>query len=343
MQKRLNNIVLGLIVCLIAAFMLSLSLGSVAIPLTDLVKLLSGQDIAQPVWSKIVWQLRLPRTIMALLAGASLALSGLLMQTFFRNPIAGPFVLGISSGAGLGAAVWIMAGVWLLEMGLISSASLYNSWALVVAACLGAGLMLILILLLAWRSGDINILLILGLMLGSAVSAVVMLLQFFSGREELQRFVLWGMGDLGAVTWMELWILIPLISVMLGLGFLLMQPMNVLLLGEDYARSMGVAVNRLRWQLIVITAIMTGAITAFCGPIAFIGIAVPHLARSLLRSQRQQALMPVTVLLGMLILLICQIIAQLPMQDRILPLNAITSLLGAPVVLWMVWNMQRSR
>lgn len=340
MQTKLGNIILILSVSLLTTALLSLSLGSVWIPLTDLGRILLGLEVDQPVWPKIVWQLRLPRTIMALLAGAALAMSGLLMQTFFRNPIAGPFVLGISSGAGLGAAVWIMGAGWLLEMGLIASATLFNAWALVIAACIGAALVLLLILLLAWRMSDINVLLILGLMLGSAVSALVMLLQFFSGREELQRFVLWGMGDLGAVGWSDLMILIPIILLMLLAGLLLMQPLNVLLLGEDYAKSMGVNVSRLRWQLILITAVLAGSITAFCGPIAFVGIAVPHLARSLLRSQRQQLLMPVTILLGMLLLLICQIIAQLPMQDRILPINAITSLLGAPIVVWIVWRIR---
>jgi iron complex transport system permease protein len=340
MQLKLGNIILILSVSLLVAVLLSLSLGSVWIPIKDLGRILVGQEVDQPIWSKIIWQLRLPRTLMALLAGAALAISGLLMQSFFRNPIAGPFVLGISSGAGLGAAVWIMGGIWLVEMGLITTASLFNTWALVIAACFGAGLVLLLILLLAWRTADINILLILGLMLGSAVSALVMLLQFFSGREELQRFVLWGMGDLSSVGWTELAILVPLILLTIGAAFLLMQPLNVLLLGEDYAKSMGVSVKTLRWKLILITAILAGSVTAFCGPIAFVGIAVPHLARSILRTQRQQLLMPVTLLLGMLLLLICQIIAQLPMQDRILPINAITSLLGAPVVVWIVWRIR---
>ena len=313
-----------------------------SIPFVELFKALFGFETKEVVQSTIVWQLRMPRTLAAMLAGAALSISGLLMQTFFRNPIAGPFVLGISSGAGLGAAIWIMGAGLLVQWGLISTASLYGSWALVLSACMGAALVLIILLLVSRRMPDVNTLLILGLMLGSSVSALVMILQFFSGKQELQRFILWSMGDLGSLTWQELSILSPIVSIAIFFALLLAQPLNAMLLGETYARSLGVSVNQLRRQIIIITAILAGSITAFCGPIAFVGIAVPHIARLLWRTQRHQTLIGGSLLLGMLVLLYCQLLAQLPLKDNILPINAVTSLLGAPIVIWIVISIRQT-
>lgn len=336
-----NNIFIALSVLLFLGIILSLSLGSISIPFPEVVKALAGQKTEQSVQSTIIWQLRMPRTLAAMLAGAALSISGLLMQTFFRNPIAGPFVLGISSGAGLGAAIWIMGAAVLVEWGLISNASLYGSWALVSAACIGAALVLILLLLVSHRLPDVNTLLILGLMLGSSVSALVMILQFFSGKQELQRFILWSMGDLGSLTWRELSVLSPIVLVAIGFAALLAQPLNAMLLGEAYARSLGVSVPKLRRNIIIITAVLAGSITAFCGPIAFVGIAVPHIARLLWQTQRHQTLIWGSILLGMVVLLYCQLLAQLPLQDNILPINAVTSLLGAPIVIWIVLTMRK--
>jgi iron complex transport system permease protein len=294
---------------------------------------------SEDIVGKIIWQLRMPKTLTAILAGASLSLSGLLMQTFFRNPLAGPYVLGISSGAGLGAAIWIMGSGWLLSMGL--SGVLLNSWGLVIASSIGAGLVLLILLAVSWRIGDVSTLLVLGMMLGSAVGAVVMLLQFFSGSESLQRFVFWNMGDLGGLANAELAVLAIVNIIAIGFSFILAQPLNVLLLGEENAKTLGVNVQKLRWMLILTTAILAGSVTAFCGPIAFVGIAVPHAARMLWRTQRHQILIPGTILLGMVVMLFCQIIATLPFQDKILPINVVSSLLGAPAVIWIALSVRK--
>lgn len=341
MNARQRNIFIVLIACLVLGLCLSLALGTVYIAPSKLFPALLGWEEALPVHNKILWQVRIPRSIAALLAGASLSLSGLLMQTFFRNPIAGPFVLGISSGAGLGAAIWMMGAGWLLSWGIIGNADLFNSWGLVISACIGAGLVLMLLLAVAWRIQDVGTLLILGMMLGSAVGALVILLQFFSGREELQRYVFWSMGDLGGLSWSEIAVLGPLTLGTILLAPLLAQPLNVLLLGEDNATALGVSVKRLRWQIILSTAILAGSITAFCGPIAFVGIAVPHAARMLWRTQRHQILIVGTILLGMVVLLYCQLLAQMLFKDKVLPINVVTSLLGAPVVVWIVLSIRK--
>lgn len=323
---------------LLIGIVLNLALGSVYLPIPKILSAFFAAD-REDIVGKILWQLRMPKTMTAILAGASLSLSGLLMQTFFRNPLAGPFVLGISSGAGLGAAIWIMGSGWLLSMGI--AGALLNSWGLVMASSIGAGLVLLLLLAVSWRISDVGTLLILGMMLGSAVAALVMLLQFFSGSEELQRFVFWNMGDLGGLSNAELSVLSIVNIIAIGFSFILAQPLNVLLLGEENAKSLGVNVQRLRWMLILTTAILAGSITAFCGPIAFVGIAVPHAARMLWRTQRHQILIPGTILLGMVIMLYCQIIATLPFQDKILPINIVTSLLGAPAVVWIALTVRK--
>ena len=323
---------------LMLGIVLNLALGSVYVPFSTVISALFGGE-SETVFGKIIWQLRMPKTAAAMLAGASLSLSGLLMQTFFRNPLAGPFVLGISSGAGLGAAVWIMGSGWLVSLGF--AGAFLNSWGLVAASSLGAALVLILLLAVSRRINDVSTLLILGMMLGSAVSAIVMLLQFFSGSEALQRFVIWGMGDLGGLGTVEIIVLTVLNISVLSFALLLAQPLNVLLLGEENAKSLGINVQKLRWYIIVTTALLAGSITAFCGPIAFVGIAVPHAARMIWRTQRHQILIPGTILLGMVVMLWCQTIATLPFHDKIIPINIITSLLGAPAVVWIALSFRK--
>ncbi len=336
MSSKQRNIFILLFCLMGIAIFLNLSLGSVAIPFNKIISALFGAE-SGTVYEKIVWQLRIPKIATAILAGASLSLSGLLMQTFFRNPIAGPFVLGISSGAGLGAAIYIMGAGWLLGLGFS-----YSGWGLAASSSIGAAVVLLLILAVSYRVNNISTLLIIGMMTGSAVSATVMLLQFFSGREELQRFILWSMGDLGGLNWQELSMLTFVCFSGFIFSFFLAQPLNVLLLGEENAESLGVSVKKVRWMIILTTAILAGSITAFCGPIAFIGIAIPHAARILWKTQRHQILIPGTVILGMSVMLFCQLLATLPFHDKILPINAITSLLGAPAVIWIVLSIKRS-
>lgn len=331
--------ILGLLFLTLLLVVLNIALGSVSIPLQEILYSLVGIS-EEAVWDDIVWKFRLPKVLTTILAGGSLALSGLLMQTFFRNPIAGPFVLGISSGASLGVALLILATGWLGQYALFS-AILESSWALVIMAMLGASTVLFLLLLVARRIQDVSTLLILGLMFGSATSAVVSLLQYFSSQEALQHFVLWSMGNLNGVTWVELKLLLPLNIVVWLLVLGLTKSLDALLLGEEYAKSMGVNVARIRTLIIGATSILAGSITAFCGPIAFVGIAVPHLARVLFRSYQHRLLVLGTVLLGVVILLFCQLIAQLPGSDQQLPINVVTSFLGAPMVIWIVLKGQK--
>lgn len=315
-------------------FALNLVWGSVSIPLGRLMDALLGISTHKSD-ATIIWNFRMPKILTAVISGASLGVSGLLMQTFFRNPIAGPFVLGISSGASLGVALFILASGWLSSFVVFSLLGKSN-WMLILMAILGAGVVLFLLMLVSWRIADINTLLILGLMFGSAISAIVSLLQYFSSQEALQQFVLWSMGSLTGATWGELRLLIPICTLVLILTFSLSKSLDVLLLGEQYALSMGVNVRKIQQQIIVVTAILSGAITAFCGPIVFVGIAVPHLARMFFRTHQHLILLIGTILLGMITLLVCQFIAQLPGSDKMLPINVVTSFWGAPMVIYIV-------
>lgn len=290
----------------------------------------------------IVWQFRMPKIGAAVVSGASLSVSGLLMQTFFRNPIAGPFVLGISSGASLGVAVALLAAGWTMRyLGWIGLAT-PNSLILLMAIG-GAAMVLGLLLLVSWRIADINTLLILGLLFGSASGAVVALLQYFSSQQALQQYVLWSMGSLTAVTVDQLFWLLPLCGVVLLVVVSWSKDLDALLLGAQYAASMGLDVKRVQRRIIVATAILAGSITAFCGPIAFVGIAVPHLARLFFRTHRHLVLIVGTGLMGMAVLLGCQLIAQLPGYETVLPINVITAFLGAPMVMYLVVSGRRIR
>jgi iron complex transport system permease protein len=329
MSDFLKNIILILFLLFLVG--LHLIWGSVHLTLLEVWEALFGYSL-QKQHLLIIWEFRLPKIITTLLAGMSLSISGLLMQTFFRNPVAGPFVLGISSGASLGVAILILASGWLASWGI----PVDSTWSTIMMAMLGAGSVLAVLLVVSYRIRDINTLLILGLMFGSATGAIVTLLQYFSNQQDLQQFVFWSMGSLSAVTWDELYILMPvcILTVTLTLG--LSKTLDALLLGEQYARSMGVSVKRSQQLIIGATAILAGGITAFCGPIAFIGIAVPHLGRMLFRTHRHLVLIQGTALLGMITLLFCQLIAQLPGSSQMIPINVVTSFMGAPMVIWII-------
>lgn len=317
----------------ILLFLADISLGSVRIPINQILGILAGNEPANPAWTLIVNDFRIPRAITALLVGAGLAISGLQMQTMFRNPLAGPFVLGISSGSSLGVALTVLLGVqW---MGSLFATNL-GSWITVISATLGAALVFAFILAISFRVRDNLTLLIVGLMFGSATSAIVGILQFFSPGEEIKIYLLWTFGSLGGVDWEKIGIFIPVILAGITVSFLLFKPMNALLLGEDYAGSMGVNVKRTRIWIIISTALLAGTITAFCGPIAFIGIAVPHLTRILFNTADHRTLIPAVAFTGMIVLLVCDIISQMPGSQQVLPINAVTSLVGAPVIIWIV-------
>lgn len=324
---------------LIVVFLLVLMLGSVKIPLPQILTILLGGEASKDSWTTIILQVRLPKAVTALLAGAALGISGLMMQTFFRNPLAGPFILGISSGASLGVAL-VVLGAGTLGGVVMAGFGLAGDLALAVAAGIGAGLTMFIVLLLARHIRSTMTLLILGLMFGYFTSALVSILLYFAVPERIQSYLRWTFGTFSGTTWSQLAIFLPIVLIGLLGAFSLSKTLNALLLGETYARSMGLDVKRARIAVIGITALLAGSVTAFCGPIGFIGIAVPHLCRSLLSTSDHRALVPATVIVGGIVALVAAIVAEMPGNQIILPLNAVTSLIGAPVVMWVIIRRQ---
>ena len=313
---------------LVIAFIADLCLGTVYIKPQAIWNVLTGVNTSQ-VDSYIILQLRLPRAVMAIIAGAGLAVAGLLMQTLFRNALAGPFVLGISSGAGLGVALAVMGST---ALGIASLSAI----GLVIPSIIGSLLVLMLIALLSLRINDTMGLLIVGIMIGSLSSAIVGILSYMSTSDELKRYIFWSLGSLGNVSWDAIGLLSLIFCITIVLLLYVIKPLNTLLLGESYARSLGVNILKTRWILIIITSLLAGSITAFAGPIAFVGLAVPHISRLLLPTINHKILIPVSMLVGAILLLSCDMIAQLPFSNLSLPINAVTSLLGAPLVIWLI-------
>jgi iron complex transport system permease protein len=326
---------------LILAFAGDLLFGSVRLSFNDFLDVLSGKSENQNL-DYIIWSLRLPKAITAVLAGSGLALCGLLMQTLFRNPLAGPFVLGISSGASLGVALLVMASSWFGGNALVQVLP-YGHWGMVIAAMAGALAVMLFVILISVRVADSVSILIIGMMFGSATGAIVSLLQYFSDPDTVKSFLVWTFGDISGVNGQHLKLLTPLVFAGIFAGLILRKPLNALLLGENHARVIGVNVKRSRIIIILITSLLTGAITAFTGPIAFVGVAVPHLARAILRTSDHRRLTPATLLCGAIIMLICDILAQLPASNQVLPINTVTAIFGAPVVIWVILRNRRGR
>jgi iron complex transport system permease protein len=324
-----------------AAFLLNLAFGSVRIPLPEVIAVLAGQEASKESWTYIILSFRLPKACTALLAGAALAVSGLQMQTLFRNPLADPYILGVSAGASLGVALVVLASG--AATGFLSSVGLVGDLSLIGAAVVGAGGVSALVMVVARRLQQAMTLLILGLMMSYATAALVSILIYFSVPEQIQAYITWTFGSFGGGTHRQLLLLAPLIGAGLLLAGLLVKPLNALLLGEHYARSMGVNVGRVRFWMIAGTSLLAGVVTAFCGPIGFLGVAVPHLCRALLHSSDHRLLVPATLLLGATIALLADLVAGLPGSSTVLPLNAVTALLGAPVVVWIILGRGRSR
>ena len=299
-------------------FLLDLAVGAVAVPLGDVWAALTGGDCPRAT-AKIILNIRLIKAVVALLAGAALSVSGLQMQTLFRNPLAGPYVLGISSGASLGVALVVLVGVG-------------SSIGIAGAAWLGAAIVLVVIAAVGHRIKDIMVILILGMMFSSGIGAVVQILQYVANDESLKMFVIWTMGSLGDVTFNQLAVLIPSIIAGLLLAVITIKPLNLLLFGEEYAVTMGLNVRRSRGLLFLSTTLLAGTVTAFCGPIGFIGLAMPHVTRMLFRNSDHRVLVPGTVLSGAAVLLLCDLVSKM----FTLPINAITALLGIPIVVWVV-------
>jgi iron complex transport system permease protein len=323
-------------------FCSSLALGSVRIPIHEVVTILFGGKAHTSAWQQIVTQIRLPRAITAGLGGAALAVSGLQMQTLFRNPLAGPFVLGISAGASLGVALVVLsfgAGASALIAGL----SITGGVGLTLAASLGAGAVLGLVLLVARRVEDNMTLLILGLMFGYASGALVSVLIYFSASNAIQAYLIWTFGSFSGVTFSQLVVFAPTVLVGLLIAGCSIKSLNVLLLGERYAESLGLSLGYARAGILSSATLLAGVTTAFCGPVAFVGIAVPHLARTLLTTSDHRILLPGTCLMGAALTLFADLVARLPGSQVTLPLNAVTALIGAPIVVWIVLRRRTLR
>ena len=318
MRSRSVLLFTALVALTLFLFLLDLAVGAVAVPLGDVWAALTGGDCPRAT-AKIILNIRLIKAVVALLAGAALSVSGLQMQTLFRNPLAGPYMLGISSGASLGVALVVLAGVG-------------SSIGIAGAAWLGAAIVLVVIAAVGHRIKDIMVILILGMMFSSGIGAVVQILQYVANDESLKMFVVWTMGSLGDVTLNQLTVLIPSIVTGLLLAVVTIKPLNLLLFGEEYAMTMGLNVRRSRGLLFLSTTLLAGTVTAFCGPIGFIGLAMPHVTRMLFRNSDHRVLVPGTVLSGASVLLLCDLVSKL----FTLPINAITALLGIPIVVWVV-------
>lgn len=319
-------------------FFINISLGSITIPFKEVYHSLIGEHASKSTWEYIIMDYRLPKAITVILVGIGLSISGLLMQTLFRNPLAGPYVLGLSSGASLGVA-FVILGAGLLPAFL--QEVVLSSYGIVLASTIGSSAVLLAVLLVSVRLRDTMSILIVGLMFGSLSTAIVGTLSFFSTAEQLQKFTFWSLGNLGNLSWTA----ISILSVCVLLGLLLslfsIKALNALLLGENYARSLGLNYNKARLVIIFATSILAGSITAFAGPIAFIGLAVPHIAKLLFQTSNHTILFWSTLLLGAIIMLICDTISQVPGGEITLPINAVTSIFGAPIVIWLLLRKQK--
>jgi len=331
--KSYRNTILILLITLVIVWFINISLGSVYIPMKEILLSIIDADVDKDVWKSIVLNYRLPKAITAIIVGSGLSISGLLMQTLFRNPLAGPFVLGISSGASLGVAILILGATF---FGANITAYAFTNWGLAIAASIGAFLVLSAVMLAAIKVRNTMSILIIGLMFGSLTAAVISVLAYFSSANQLQQYLFWSFGSLGNLSWNEIIALTITFLVGILLVIFIIKPLNSLLLGENYAKSMGVNVKRTRNLTLIATSLLTGVITAFSGPIAFIGLAVPHLTKLLINTSNHKILLPAVAISGAIIMLICDSIAQLPNSEFTLPINAITSLFGAPIIIWLL-------
>ena len=286
----------------------------------------------------IVRNFRLPKAVMALLAGAALSTVGLQMQTLFRNPLAGPYVLGVSSGASLGVSIMLMG---LPLLGVATSNPLVQNVGVAGAAWIGSAAIMMVVMAVTARIKNIMTVLILGMMFGSAATALVEIMQYLSPEGAVKSFVVWTMGSLGGVTLSQLWVIVPVIVVGLVLSVLLIKPLNILLLGENYARTMGLNVKRTRLMVTLTTVLLAGTVTAYCGPIGFVGLAVPHVARMLFREADHRVLVPATMLCGTTIMLLCDIASSIPSSDLTLPINTVSALVGIPIVVIVIFRNRK--
>ncbi len=327
MKSRSLILFIALSLLAIGLFLADLALGSIHISLNEIISVFFGKG-AEGINSEILLNFRLPKAITAVLAGASLSVAGLMMQTLFRNPLADPYILGVSSGASLGVALVMMAAAF-LPVAFVSS-----GWALIAAAIIGASIVLVLVVGVSFKVNNAVSLLIVGIMFGTIASSFVSVLQNFSNPDAIKLFVMWTFGSLSAVTWNYMTVLLPVVLVGLGLAFYLQKKLDGLLLGENYARGLGISITKTRFLIVLATGLLAGGITAFTGPIAFVGVAIPHIARGVFRTSLHRILLPACVLLGASLLLVCDIISQMPTYT--LPINTISALFGAPIIIWII-------
>jgi iron complex transport system permease protein len=335
--KRYSLLFTILGICLAVLFLINISLGAVKIPIKEVLQTLTGGEASKSTWEYIILNYRLPKAIAAIIVGMGLSIGGLLMQTLFRNPLAGPDVLGLSSGASLMVAFVILGAGVIPVIG-----SFFTSpYGLVLASTLGSFMVLLAILVVSQRLKDTMAILIVGLMFGSFAGAIVGVLSYFSTAEQLQKFTFWSLGSLGNLTWHNILILAIVTFIGLIMSAVCIKPLNALLLGERYARSLGINYNKTRFTIILATSILTGCITAFAGPIAFVGLAVPHIAKLLFRTSSHLVLFWGTLFTGAIILLVCDTATQIPGTGVVLPINAITSIIGAPIVIWLLFRKRK--
>lgn len=312
-------------------FSVNISLGSVHIPFKEVFNGLFGSPMSNQNWEYIIFDYRMPKAITSVLVGSGLGVSGLLMQTLFKNPLAGPFVLGITSGASLGVAL-IILGASAFGFAFLAA----TKWNIIIAAGLGCFTVLLAVIAVSSKIRNTMAILIIGLMFASFTSSLVSVFSFFSSAEALQQFIFWGFGSLGNLAWQEVRILGLLILIGLLLCLFLVKRLDALLLGDNYAQTLGINLKKVRLLIIIVTSILAGTITAFAGPIAFIGLAIPHFARLIFATASHKVLLPATIFLGAILLLICDIVSQVPFYNYTLPINAVTSLIGAPIIIWLL-------
>jgi len=322
-------------------FLLNILLGSVQIPFKDVWHILWGDYNGNEIWQNIVWKSRIPQALTALVAGAGLSVSGLQMQTVFRNPLAGPSVLGISSGASMGVAFVVLlsgtiGGVALSKVGIMGEI------ALTISAIIGSLSIMALIIFVSQKVKGNVTLLIIGVMVGYVANAVIGVLKYFSVEEDIRAYVIWGLGSFARVSGNQMTLFVSIMLVLLPLSFLLVKTLNLLLLGDAYARNLGLNIRRARLQVITCSGVLVAIVTAYCGPIIFLGLAVPHLCRSLFRTSDHRILMPASLLMGGAMALVCNLIARMPGFEGALPVNSVTALVGAPVVISVLFNKRRN-
>lgn len=336
MKQTINNRWIFLPFMLVICLILNLSLGSVSIPLHEILSILIGRETKDPVWKNIIWEFRMTKSLTCILAGGALSVAGLQMQTLFRNALAGPDVLGLSSGASLAVSLIFMSQA--TGLALFESPS---SWTVVIAASLGSSAVFIVVFLIARRLRDNTSLLIIGLMIGASVASIVSVLQFVSNAADQQAFLIWTFGSLGGLNWTELKILLIVSCLGLVIAVAMTKPLNAWVLGDYYANSVGINIRRSRVLIITSSCLLTGAVTAFCGPIAFVGLAVPHLTKLIFKTHNHRILIPAVTIVGAVLMLFCDILTQLPGTSYVLPLNAITAMIGAPVVISIILRTKR--